>query len=206
MSTSQLNTQTASPGQLFNTTFNRFHDFPPPGAVISGGPGQKLLEFYEVDAFPANDRRILPVHKRRPVVPDPEPGGSADFRHSGPAGSTGPFSCPRCGETVKWAKINFTRPDGAFDWRLDVWCPECGEIRDPEILAAIRDIHLEEVIRGIHRIQDEAIEPHLDHFLTCLLAELRQSEGACERAEPCPRQSVKNAGTSGTTGTPEERG
>ena len=160
-----------------------------------------------MDTVSSHDSRSLPLHKRRPLVPDPESGGSAGFRHGRPDGrETGceririsPFSCPRCGSAVKWAKITFIRPDGSFDWRLDVWCPECGEIRDPEILAAFRDIHLEEVIRDLHRLQDETIGPHLDHFLTCLLAELRQSEGACERAEPCPRQSVKNAGTSGIT-------
>ena len=52
-----------------------------------------------------------------------------------------------------------------------MWCPECGEIRDPEILAAIRDIHLEEVIRGLHRLQDKALGQGLNSFLKACLAE-----------------------------------
>ena len=132
-----------------------------------------------MDTVSAHDRRSLPLHKRRPLVPVTEPGGSAAAdRRPAPCLNrnakiirTSPFSCRRCGEPIQWAKINFIREDGAFDWRLDLWCPECGEIRDPEILAAIRDIHLEEVIRGLHRLQDKALGQGLNSFLKACLAE-----------------------------------
>lgn len=48
--------------------------------------------------------------------------------------------CMKCRYPVKWAKFKFIRPDGYPDWRLDVWC-DCGPIRNPEIISAVRRDH-----------------------------------------------------------------
>lgn len=121
-----------------------------------------------------------PGHEREPLVPGPEHDRRPDpfrarqgCRKARAKGlRTGPLRCA-CGGAVQWAKIDFIRPDGYRDWRLDVWCAECGAIRDPEILAAVRGIHLEEVIRAIHREMDRILAPDLNNFLDSYLADLR---------------------------------
>lgn len=126
-----------------------------------------------MDPVAIDDRRPLPLNKRESMVPDHKSLGCAGVRpfYTNACGDgakrvrTSTFRCRRCGRPIQWARIQFLRSDGYVDWRIDVWCPECGEVLCPGILAEIRDIHLEEVIGAIHRMQDKAIGPDLKAFL-----------------------------------------
>ena len=47
------------------------------------------------------------------------------------------FSCLECHSFIEWRKVPISRPDGWFDWRLDVSCG-CGEVTDESVLAIAR--------------------------------------------------------------------
>jgi len=41
--------------------------------------------------------------------------------------------CAGCGSNIKYATMNYLMPCGVFNWRLEVWCPECGEVTDAKV-------------------------------------------------------------------------
>lgn len=43
------------------------------------------------------------------------------------------FQCPICKQFVTWQKIDFTRPDLAIDWKLEILCG-CGPVDDPLVV------------------------------------------------------------------------
>ena len=43
------------------------------------------------------------------------------------------IQCPICKQFVTWEKIDFTRPDLAFDWKLQILCG-CGPVKDPDVI------------------------------------------------------------------------
>lgn len=64
--------------------------------------------------------------------------------------------CRRCGEQLTWGVIRYYRPDGYFDWRLDVACG-CGAVQDPEMLKAAGKAHDAQVTAKIAEEQKRSL-------------------------------------------------
>jgi hypothetical protein len=71
------------------------------------------------------------------------------------------IQCPGCGLNIRYERINIVRDDGAHDWRLDVWCPGCGGIRNGDILARVEFEHKKRAVAEIRAAQDECLDRQL---------------------------------------------
>jgi hypothetical protein len=54
------------------------------------------------------------------------------------------IQCPICKQFVTWKKIDFTRPDLAIDWKLEILCG-CGPVDDPLV---VRHCESEQKVRA----------------------------------------------------------
>lgn len=72
--------------------------------------------------------------------------------------------CPVCGEPIRWKEYKIHREDGYFDWRMDVWCG-CGEVMDPDLLAAVRREYEQYVGEELAKTQRKNMGKELHDFL-----------------------------------------
>ena len=84
--------------------------------------------------------------------------------------------CPECRKpSVYWQKVDFYREeDGAFNWRLDVYCLHCGEIEDKETTALAHDDYTEHLAKYIKKTQNENFDRYLGrlaHANLCRMSE-----------------------------------
>jgi hypothetical protein len=82
------------------------------------------------------------------------------------------IQCPICKQFVTWEKIDFTRPDLAFDWKLQILCG-CGPVDDPLV---VRHCESEQKIQAYaavwgkaalttRRILGDDLDDNLDYIL-----------------------------------------
>jgi len=69
--------------------------------------------------------------------------------------------CPVCGGMVEYTRISFMAECGGPDWRLDVWCENCGEVRDSGVLDAIHEDYRLVVGQRINEMQCHALDMRL---------------------------------------------
>ena len=95
------------------------------------------------------------------------------------------ISCLKCRTRIRWAKVNFLKDNGLFDWRLDVWCG-CGEVKDPEILEMVEKDYKDNFRREGLRSANEFLDSRLgeeNHALLEFEVVKRRMEAAGGHAE-----------------------
>lgn len=103
------------------------------------------------------------------------------------AGTLDDVLCLICGRFPCWAKVDFYRADGAFDWRLDVWCG-CGEVKDPAVLDRARADYLQKYRHAAQEAQerflDEALTPEVNELFDRILDKDDSSLLTSQRISP----------------------